>query len=924
MKKNFHLNKLTSVILGVSLMTASAHTLANEQVAKKADKEIEVIEVSGIRGSIAKSMNNKRFSSNIVDGLSAEDIGKFPDSNLAEALQRITGVSIDRSGGEGRYVSIRGMGPDFSAVTVNGREIASESKSRAFGFDTLAAELVSGIEVNKTSTAGQMEGGIGGLIDIKTAKPFDFDGFHAAGSAEMVYEDNSGEATPQGSFLVTNTLLDGKLGVLGSMTFQNREAESYQVYNEGMIHRDRPLREHRQNIADYDVREMLGTQEDIYSIQALGYGVETEERKRVGANLALQYQASDDLLLSADILYSKLDTETENNQGFTWLWANHSIDEIDANRTVIKQTHADGYTGYASLRFEKHRPSTTKMLGLNAEWQISDSLSLVADYATSTAVNDNKGRDMRQTVEMTEMPGYTLDISSGEVPSMILSQPDVTEPSVANIANLWPRHQERNGTYTEAENNQLKFDFSWDVELGALNKVAFGYHHLTKEKTNDNYKTPQDLIKAYQHGGHDVTVTDKHVGIVDHGNIFPATQLSGAFFTINEQELWDLVNDPASLDLLRNANKDEIIALVQSNGGWTARKTDDSYTIEEEVSSFYVDTYFDGDIADMSWSVVAGVRYSKTSQDSIGTMRTLVGLEQQDLDKTNLTPTYSGFTQGVVDNDYDNWLPSLSANLFITEELIARVGASKTMTRPTLTDLAPSLSFSGGSTEERSAKGNNPTLKPYLSTNFDVSLEWYYNEASMLSAAYFSKTVDDFIIKTNAPEEFDLEFGQEWSSIVVNRPRNGEEAKIDGIELNWTHSFDNGFGFQVNATFVDSDAELDNNNQEQVFALEGLSDSSNVVAFYEKGPYQFRVAYNVRGDFLETQINPYAGEPIYVEEYDQIDISGSYQVNDNMSVYFEGINIGGSTVSKHGRYDNHFISYADYGSRYAVGVRASF
>ncbi|AWL13031.1 hypothetical protein HMF8227_02579 [Saliniradius amylolyticus] len=911
-----------------SLITAAvAASLSLTVQANEQEKDVEVIQVSGIKGSLVKSMNNKRFAYNVVDTISAEDIGKFPDSNLAESLQRITGVSIDRSGGEGRFVSIRGMGPDFSSVTLNGREIASESQSRAFGFDTLASELVSNINVNKTSTAEMLEGGIGGNIDIRTAQPFDFEGFHAAGSIEGVREQNRGGITPQASFLVTDRFLNDRLGLLASFTYQNREAQSYEVNNDGIIQRDLDLYAHRRDVGPDDGwRKVLGVAEGLYSHQAIGRGVTQEDRQRVGGNLAVQFQASDDLILSGDYLYSKLDVDSVNNQAYNWFWATHSIDEVDANNTVVRQTHADGYSGYAHLRFEEHRPSTTEVLGLNADWIINDRLSLNADFAWSKAENDNKGLDSRQTLEALNQPGIILDYTTGQVPSMIHVDPSVTLPENAELSDLQMRHMERYGNYTEAENQQLRLDFSYLVDGEYFNKVEFGAHYLSKSKQNVAYQTPQELIKMYQNSGSRPVATSAHATVRNYGNVFPAADLAAQFFELNESAMWDLANDPASLELLTQSPdiKDALIALHSSNGGFTARATNDAYEIEEDVTSFYADTYFNGDWGDMTWSLVAGLRYSKTDQTSNGTIQSLAGLEKPVEQSVNLVPRYEGYQAVAIENDYDNWLPSISGNLNITDELVLRAGVSKTITRPTLTDLAPSLSVTSTTTDLRTAKGSNPMLSPFESTNFDLSLEYYYDEASMASLAYFKKSVDNFIVRTNSVENFDLDFGGQWSDFDVNRPTNGESATVDGIEANWIHTLDSGFGLQLNATFVDSNAELDNTNPDQVFALEGLSDTANAVVFYEKGPYQVRLAYNMRGEFLETQINPYAGEPIYVDDYDQVDVSGSYEINDNMSVYFEGINITESTVDKHGRFDNHFIYYGDFGARYALGVRGSF
>ena len=201
-------NKVASAVLAVLTTVAAAPSIA--ETASTA-KEVEIIEVRGIRGALSRAMDTKREASGVVDSVSAEDIGKFPDTNLAESLQRISGVSIDRSGGEGQKITVRGFGPQFNTVLVNGRQQATESAGRDFSFDTIAAEMVKTLDVHKTSTATMQSGGIGSTINIETAKPFAIGGFKLAGSLKGIYDGNSEETTPQASLLISDTFNDDTL-----------------------------------------------------------------------------------------------------------------------------------------------------------------------------------------------------------------------------------------------------------------------------------------------------------------------------------------------------------------------------------------------------------------------------------------------------------------------------------------------------------------------------------------------------------------------------------------------------------------------------------------------------------------------------------------------------------------------------------------
>lgn len=218
-------------------------------------------------------------------------------------------------------------------------------------------------------------------------------------------------------------------------------------------------------------------------------------------------------------------------------------------------------------------------------------------------------------------------------------------------------------------------------------------------------------------------------------------------------------------------------------------------------------------------------------------------------------------------------------------------------------------------------------------------MEWYFGDASYLSAAYFSKSVDNFIVSGIRREVFQNPTTGEdvlpgdgsdptWDiSSVINSP---EKLTADGIELAYQQTFDmlpgllSGLGMMVNMTFVDSNKEIDVDNLDESFALTGLGDSMNFVLFYEKGPVQFRLALNQRDQFLQTLRNGTGGDPIYVEDYSQLDMSASYDINDSVTVFVEGVNLTNETIRSHGRFSNHVVSIVDSGARYAVGVRASF
>src|SRR5260370_36084978 len=218
---------------------AAAQSKTPTSDAQTGDSLGEIL-VTGIRASITTARAIKRDAQGIVDAIAPEDIGKLPDTNLAESLQRITGVSIDRSGGEGEFITVRGFGPEFNTVLLNGRQIAtptdpSQASGRAFSFDTLASELVSGVEVYKSSTAHLQSGGVGATVNIKTARPFDYSGFKFSGSADMNHDQNSGKSAPDAASLVSDLFADGKLVSLLSGSYQKRKDELKPATTDGWI-----------------------------------------------------------------------------------------------------------------------------------------------------------------------------------------------------------------------------------------------------------------------------------------------------------------------------------------------------------------------------------------------------------------------------------------------------------------------------------------------------------------------------------------------------------------------------------------------------------------------------------------------------------------------------------------------------------------
>ena len=954
----------------LSTMVASPLVLAQDA----AQQEVETIAVTGIRSSVAKSMDVKRSSAGVVDAISAEDIGDFPDTNLAESLQRITGVSIDRSGGEGQLITVRGFGPQFNTVLVNGRQMASENQSRAFSFDTIASELVSSLDVHKTSTATMQSGGVGSTINVNTARPFALGGFKVAGSVKGVYDENSESTTPQLSGLISNTFNDDTFGVLLAVSHQERETRLNQAQIDGWL----------ENVGVPNPVTESGEAWDgnVFSPRNYDHKVTFEDRTRTNANLVLQYAPSDDLVITADALYSKFDVESNATSYGHWFTApniqgvaddgslfdangDRLSPTVDANGTVIDLYQEVGLaTDMHAKTFD--RLTDTLSLGLNFDYQYNDNLNLKFDLSHSTAEREanNGGGDQLSLIGYANRVRFQVDDNILPVASMFADananiysgQQEIDGAIVASPVDGFPAYDSsltpagvsdlldkdnsrahvmlRRGWAVEDEVTQLRFDGEYFTDNGGITEIRFGTQYSNETKSLTRWDNEGVGIHCTYCGYPDLPEIPADAQYVfNAGNDF----LSSVSGSGRMPTSWLAHNGEANFAFLENYYQS-----VNGSGiSFDAVRRNNSFDVEEQILSAYVEMDFEGEVGDMLLSGTAGFRYESTDVSVTGTEAPIIQLTV--LDQTEMLAQYGEAQPIDVDADYDVILPNFSMKLEITDDLIARAAVSTTITRPTLESMSPvtviTTTRQGG---DLTSTSGNPGLEPFESDNFDLSVEWYYDIASYASIGYFRKHVSNFIVNSQEDRTFTLSDGSlltdpstgtdssgpdgaDSVAVFTNTlPNNGENAIVDGFELAWQHSFDSGFGVLANATLVDSDAKLDPYNINQVFALTGLSDSYNLVGFYENDDFMIRLAYNWRGEFVQSLTQSQGDGPTIVEDYQQLDLSASYELSDSLGIFFEGINLTEEYVHKRGRFSNHMLLVEDSGRRWAFGVRGSF
>jgi len=959
-KTSFQKRLLASVVASTALAGFSSASYG--QAAD--DGMLEEVYVTGIRASLERAMDIKREASGVVDAISAEDIGRFPDANLAESLQRVPGVSIDRSAGEGNAVTVRGFGPQYNLVTTNGRQMPSSNDGRSFNFNDLASELVSGVEVYKTSSATRASGGIGSTINIQTARPLDIGEFRAAGTIKGVSDLDEGSITPEVSGLISNTFADGTMGLLFAGSFQQRKYEQERLAVDGWVVNP--------NFADGAIQNPGDNQTpNQFHAQNYNISVQESERERTNAALVFQYEPNADLTFTADYLYSHLQTDSKSSQFGVWFNSDNISDAtINENGTIIEMFEEGTFDNISNW---SEAVSENQSFGLNVEWSLSDRVNLLFD-ANIARSEQNPGGEFSQYQgiigyrnqqrfeirEGSELPILTeiYDSNPGRTQAPYCGNSNWTDQGQANCldwaaANNIDPDEQVTGTGPDGEIatdllrahrndiqlentvdklNQFRIEGEWADDDITIRAGTMFTDQTKNNRLKYNALEPDNVVEQF--GG--------FYGYppISEETVERRTTIGSGFlsqFSGNE-------NLPSEWVYF---NPDDYFADIwpTMGEGYTQIPTEwapDSYEVQEETLAAYVEGDFSTYFFDMPLQVVAGVRFENTRVTSTGTESDLEGLEFTD--PTSMAPIYSdeGTTLYSEDQSYHVMLPNLSMRLDITDDLVGRFAAGQSITRPDIDSLQSTRTI--GSTRpggDLTADAGNPGLKPFFASNIDLGFEYYYDELSYVSVGYFAKFIDDFIVggireesindvtdpssqggnidNPTPPGEADI------AMFNINSPVNAETIDVHGIELAVQHEFGmSGFGVGANVTFASTNRKLDPEDVDNRFALAGLSDSANLIGFYEDGPFQARIAYNWRDEFLQGFSQLQGGDAVVVEDYGQWDFSMSYDINDNFSVLLEGINITGEAYRSHGRYEEQLYEATSTGPRWAAGVRATF
>jgi TonB-dependent receptor len=896
----FKKSTLSSAMIAALSTIATLPAVAETETKEAA--EIEVIEVIGIRGSMERALDIKRSSDSIVDAISAEDIGQFPDQNLAESLQRITGVSIDRQRGEGQFVSVRGLGPEFVQVTINGRSApSSDGGTRAFRFDQLQSELVQTLEVSKSATADLSVGGLAGTVNVKTRRPLDIGKRVINIGLATSYSELSGEYDPRVSALYSDVNADGDFGYLFGGSFSSRN-----------------LREDKVNITGYAPFNFkdLGGESGTFA-RNIVTRLFQEERERLNLSGALQWQLEDDTNISFDALYSDYDVST-NNMGLPFRSQNKL--SANASNVVVEDglvTSLNSSTARPRLDAEANNSLTkTLIVGLNVAHQIGD-LNINADLAWSSSETDEVNNRVFYQPKGSDGTDLTYALSDNIIPTIQLgSGDDLTDPSRFFLGRLSQAPKNIND-----EELQFKLNANYVLESSVISMISAGISYKDHERTQNGDDIR--LRKAFPND----PITNINSSLLPVDNFLTGIDASGW------PTQWLVPDAQQAFDYYLNEQGATIDPSLFTSEAAQALGKD--FVVAEESIAVYVRAEFEFDAGDIPISGNFGLRYVQTDQISTGNVTPITNVVFQP------TPQFifGDNTPQSVALDYAELLPSFNIVLDVTDDFLVRFAAGKVLTRASYEDLSPGITSSNAST--RTVSQGTPSLIPLIANQLDLSFEWYMSETSAFTAGLFWKDINSFINDVVTVEEFTDSNGttipdpDSGANVTINiqGPRNEDGAKLYGSELAYQMTFDdilpepfNGLGFMVNWTHVETDAEFINPNTQESFDIPGLSsDTYNAVIFYETGPYSLRLAYNYRDDFLD-QISGTGGNPVFTDAYKQWDVKFAYEINESASFSLDMINIKDENSTDYNQLSgrNLLFSSANTGPRITAGVNISF
>ncbi len=834
---------------------------------------VEQIVVTGQRGQLFDALNQRRAATNLIDVISSDAIGQFPDQNVSEAARRVAGVSVENDQGEGRFIVIRGLDPNLNASNINGVRIpAPENDIRAVALDVIDSEVLEGIIVTRSLTPDQDGDAIGGTIDIRTTSAFDRDGFFLSANAAGSYNEASDRIGPRVGVRASNVFMDGRLGLAGALSYRERtfatenvEAENWNIENGELWPDDLELRDYlvtrtRLN-ASFNADFRPNANHDLYFRTLFSEFEDQEYRRRA------VFDFSDaDIVSAADgvVTFSGGPNPDPDEDPFVIGVERDSKDRLETQTIWSIQTGGESRFGPWTANYlaayshaEEDEPNSIDTVDFVADFEDLERLGL----NTSNATRPLLVRDVASVIGLDDPENFELDewtFIDG-----------ITEDEEFTLRG------------------DLRRDFFFD---GYETFVQGGFSYRDREK----FYTVDEFVFAGD--GRSLT------GFQDADIDYPL----------------DVYGPFVSASLVRqffNANRPAIEAEIEGEDTIVASTASD-YEADETITAGYIMGGFDSD----RWSVIAGVRIEDTDFTA-RTDQVFIGGDENTFTVGDLTfDTEVSLLPVTLEEDYTDVLPSVNVRYELADDLFLRGAYYRAIARPTFEQIVPRAEF-----EDDEGEGGNPDLERQQADNFDLGVEWYLGEGGILSAGLFYKDIEDFIAPV-ALEDVDFQ-GIAFSELETFI--NLDDSDLFGLELNYQQALTmlpapwDDIIVGANVTFLDGTSTLADGRE---IDLPKLSDMlANLVLGYQNEFLDLRLSYAYRSEYLD-EIGGDEETDRYVDENGQLDFTARWDVNDNWRLFTEISNITDEPFLAYANVGGRraLLQYEEYGTTYTFGLRYNY
>ncbi len=937
----FALHPLTLAgLVALATFGGAAPALAQQAVQQATDKPetdtLERVEVTGTRASLQRSLALKRNAAGVQDSISATELGRFPDNNVADSLSHITGVAISRTaGGEGQKVSIRGLGPEYTITTFNNRLLGTDSAGRYFAYDVLPADVISGADVIKSTQASLMEGAIGGLVNLRSASPFDQKGQRGLLRLEADRNQMSSLNGKKLSGTYSNTFGD-TLGVLLGVVVANRDVRTDTAGNDGGWSRNpKPsdpeafwqwgntwggaIDPNGNGQLDLDEEGLIGPGQ-------FRFGSIMEKKKRTAFSGKVEWRPSSDVKVVVDGFKTRLNSPQVGYQlSFYPLyapgrWSNMKISNGVVTDLTLSSTDPEMRLNPELLNKTEYRVVDTAMYGANAEWKLSPTLKLTGDIYESTSKRHSGGQDSYVVLRMNQPNVTRIQLTGAAVPDVKTTFADGRDLQTGLAQGLFKasdfntHYYSRAGDNIDDKINGVNVDAVWSLDRFYIDSLKFGLSQTNRKKSRDlinnalnggaDHYSGENAINVGALGGNVINQTLSPSGFLDgvSGN-FPRSFLGFDVDTYAQAlKAWDGKPRPGG-----GVYSTELSAPV-----WNPLE---SYRVTEKTTTAFVQA----DLAGDGWNADVGLRFVRTKTTSQAWDAKITSVIENG--PWNYTAVYAPPSVVQQEASYNFALPSVNFTYLFTNDLQLRVGAAKTMARPSVDKLAPTNTTASISWGEFSQIfGGNAELKPYSARQADVSLEWYYAKDSALNFAVYQKNIKNQITTQYLTGQ---DIGVPGRLFNVSKPINGDKATARGFEIGLQHLWSNGFGVRAQYTRNKSRSWVD--GQER--ALEGIAPAtSSFGVLYERGPWSMSATADHTDAFVTATNVLGAGFNERAKAVTWMTAQVAYEVNKWLRISIEGNNLTDATQEYTLGNDSVKLpqGYYRYGRAFTLGASIKF